>query len=739
MEPSGGKAVSQKTRNAPAQRGAHVGRNLRSLAICWAMASTVAVWAAEPPATANVEALDKAQAEQERLRKMLEGKPKAYEDKVMDATPLPAAPEPGSASAPEEGVRSFFSETRVDWGRSDSGLALRRSTELGQRIEARRETLNYGDFLLQGDFRKQQGTNLGFGSFSAATQRTSERLTLRNIAFPVTQRVFADTNVGDISSEVTDGLARTYRVSLGSSTVRGASTRIFSDTTDLRMGIGSRGTLAGGPYPGFERSQGELAWAGFSERFGDRLIAGVQASHATEVPATNLSLAGVTTDVDSVAASVGYGPEFLRDGDMRTRAIYLRSRTSADGRPEAQGLFVEGAARSGSFRHEYGVYSADPNLRYGDYGLISDNRGAYWRVDSTGLRFNWGLGLDASEQNPRHDPDRVVRRSLNVNANAQYRIDRDRLIGGSAVVLNSRNTLPDGLADTMGSGARSMYASAFYQTRFIGVGRTRFRTNVYRNETLVTNGVPATGEVIEWEQEWIEGNFDTSRPELTTTLGVAHDRSNGVSAVAPTAGLNFRVWPAADWTASGNLRYTASNSNLSTSQGLSGTVDTEHRMDGGWTVGASLSLNQARVEAAAIGGAQPVVTRSNDKFASVYLRWEDTRGTSFRGAALGGGGSVGAGSVSGVVFFDGNRDGEQQSGEAGVPNVEVLLDGRFRTTTDRTGRFVFPLVGSGHHQITLTLETVPLPWGAASDRGVSIDVPLRGLAETRVPVVRVGD
>ena len=133
-----------------------------------------------------------------------------------------------------------------------------------------------------------------------------------------------------------------------------------------------------------------------------------------------------------------------------------------------------------------------------------------------------------------------------------------------------------------------------------------------------------------------------------------------------------------------------------------------------------------------------MVTRSNDKFASVYVRWEDSRGSSWRGAALGSGG-VGAGSVSGVVFFDANRDGEQQSGEAGVPNVEVLLDGRFRTTTDRTGRFVFPLVGSGHHQITLTLETVPLPWGAASDRGVSIDVPLRGIAETRVPVVRVGD
>ena len=82
---------------------------------------------------------------------------------------------------------------------------------------------------------------------------------------------------------MTDALARTYRMSLGSSTVRGASTRAFTDTTDLRVGMGERGTLVGGPYPGFEASQGSLAWAGWSQ-LGDRLLTGVQASRATDVP-----------------------------------------------------------------------------------------------------------------------------------------------------------------------------------------------------------------------------------------------------------------------------------------------------------------------------------------------------------------------------------------------------------------------------------------------------------------------
>lgn len=91
------------------------------------------------------------------------------------------------------------------------------------------------------------------------------------------------------------------------------------------------------------------------------------------------------------------------------------------------------------------------------------------------------------------------------------------------------------------------------------------------------------------------------------------------------------------------------------------------------------------------------------------------------------------------MYFDANRDGEQQAGENGVPGVEVFLDGRYRETTDRRGRFVFALVGSGPHQLTLSAESVPLPWGPAPDRIVRVEVPLRGQTTARIPVVRTGD
>jgi hypothetical protein len=162
----------------------------------------------------------------------------------------------------------------------------------------------------------------------------------------------------------------------------------------------------------------------------------------------------------------------------------------------------------------------------------------------------------------------------------------------------------------------------------------------------------------------------------------------------------------------------------------------------GWRLGAAVSLNQAVVNVSGIAGLRtPTVSRSNDKSAWLYLRWDGSRGTPYQVAGLRApGGSPGGGSLQGFVFFDANRDGEQQPGEGGVPAVEVFLDGRFRATTDRDGRFVFPLVATGTHQLTLTLETVPLPWGVASGQGnVKVEVPLRGQATARIPVVQVGE
>jgi hypothetical protein len=361
-------------------------------------------------------------------------------------------------------------------------------------------------------------------------------------------------------------------------------------------------------------------------------------------------------------------------------------------------------------------------------------------MDGSSLRLNWGMGVTVEDQNPRDEPGRAPKRSWGVSGNARYNINRNDSVGGNFNWTYASMRRRDEVALSLGDNQRSLNAGAFYQTRlFTSLGMSRFRATVHRNEVLVANDIPATGEEIEWEQEWIGGKFETLRPEFATTLGLARDRSNGISETRPTAGVSLRVWPDADWSLGGSLRYTSTRGNLSTSRGLSGTVDSEKVIAPGWRLGGNISLNQAVVDISAAAQGVTQITRSNDRSASIYLRWEASRGAPYEGAGLRSSGSPGGGSLDGIVYFDANRDGEQQGGENGVPGVEVFLDGRYRVTTDRNGRFIFPLVGTGPHQLTLTADTVPLPWGPSMDRALTVQVPLRGQTTAKIPVVRTAD
>ena len=157
---------------------------------------------------AQVQSLDRLEAEQARLRKLMEGKPPAYEDKVMDPSTLP--PQASDDDAPPDastlGLRSYAVEGRYGFSQSDTtGYGKRSANEWGLRTEYRQETLNYGEFTVQADARARNGDDyLNFGPLGQASQRSSGRITLRNLGFPITPHTFADTTVGDMYSEVTD-------------------------------------------------------------------------------------------------------------------------------------------------------------------------------------------------------------------------------------------------------------------------------------------------------------------------------------------------------------------------------------------------------------------------------------------------------------------------------------------------------------------------------------------------------
>ncbi len=707
-----------------------------------------AVLCASAALAAPVESLSLEQLEAQRRAETAQQR--GYQDRFMKESDASGTGDQAQKAASPEpmGLRSWLLETRLGGTTaSATGADGYRQGEWGVRAEYRLETLNHGDWLFQADGRLSSGdTGLGLGGgwWGSTTRRSGLRATVTNLGLPVTSHWLADTRVGDIYSELTTGLARAQRLSLGTTTLRGFSTRLYSGGTELRAGWGERGDLAGGPYPGFETSQGRLGWFGGTRPWGERGYVAAQLGVAQGIPQFYTGWLPDSgqgrQDVTSWALAVGQGRSSVLESERwRWRASLLGSHRSADGTlagaSDAQGLYVEAGRRFGRFSHEFGFHVGRPDLYFGDQRLYGGTRGLYWRMDYSALRLNWGLGLDHESAGTSGGGLYPGYRRTALSANVQIALDRQSSLGGSLSLAQGRySAASEGLPDPSN---RSAYAYAFYQTRIGDWPRTRLSLTLRRNEQIVLDSAAATGQELQWEQDWLAPGDGVHEPELTSTLGYAWDRSSGQTRRYPTAGLRFRRWFDSRSFINGNLRYTSTQGNLATSRGLSGSVSAERELGQGWRLGLMVSLNEARTTTAALPAFEPTVYRSQERSAYVFLRWEGRAGQPYPVIGQRADGR-GTGRIVGQVFLDANGDGRRQADEPGAGRVEVVLGGRYRTLTDAQGRFEFPVVATGAQHLTVTLDTVPLPWGLASEAGTSVLVPLRGDATVELPLVRSG-
>jgi hypothetical protein len=103
---------------------------------------------------------------------------------------------------------------------------------------------------------------------------------------------------------------------------------------------------------------------------------------------------------------------------------------------------------------------------------------------------------------------------------------------------------------------------------------------------------------------------------------------------------------------------------------------------------------------------------------------------------MGGAPGAGAGEITGVVYLDANNNQRFDAGEAGVPNVTVVLDGRFSQQTDANGRFDFQAVASGHHVITVVSDNLPLPWALSNEGRTDVQVSTRDRTDVSIGAER---
>jgi hypothetical protein len=168
-------------------------------------------------------------------------------------------------------------------------------------------------------------------------------------------------------------------------------------------------------------------------------------------------------------------------------------------------------------------------------------------------------------------------------------------------------------------------------------------------------------------------------------------------------------------------------------QSLSVNAAAAWRISRDWSFAARAYLSRGRepqLEILSSALAQAVASPTNNSTAvrgiQLTLRYEWHAGNTF--APIGGVPGSGAGAISGTVFLDVNANGRRDASELGVPNVAIMLDGRFVARTDPQGHYFFPSVVAGPHTLQIESDNVPLPWSPAQRERTELHVPVRGAA-----------
>jgi hypothetical protein len=631
----------------------------------------------------------------------------AYVDQVLEDGPQPAlvmAPSLGSAGGWPRSLRVDYSLAR------DNGAFAGASTGLA--VLAHVDTPNHGALSLNAAL---SGTRV---DHDGSTSWDKSRLwRIDQIGLPLDRGWQANHSAGDLSWLQVPMTRSFGRFGLPSSQLQGATAQYQrGQETQYNLSMGRPGAYAGLGVSGFEPGQGRLLLAGVQQALGPLspgstiALQWAQASDIAERaggPSTSSRSAwaawrwqGQAPWADALAP----GPllSYQRQGGLELQANAIRSQRPEGG--SASGAWLDARWRSRWLDQTAGVFHLDPGLRWGTYEAASDLRGVYWRGELTARQ--WYLSTSAewtSSVSGRSTGDGFA------SITSRYRVDtRNTLTGG----LSVRGGQASGQSVQLGWDRSSAWGQTQWQINFLN-GASRRAARV---------GVDHSLQIANHSNLGFSVGFERSE-ELGSKVDAL-----GWALIAST-----RPWSSV--TLDANLR--GSNSSqarqLHSSVGVGWTLNPSWSLLAQWSQTRGVDLRPVAVlspisEATALALAPQLSTRRMQ----LTLRYQEAAGQA--SAPLGGTPGMGAGTVSGHVYFDGNDNGRRDASEAGVPDVVIRLDGRFIARTDAQGRYEYPAVAPGPHRLEVIADNVPLPWSPTLTGPQPVEVRVRDLTLRDFPV-----
>jgi hypothetical protein len=610
----------------------------------------------------------------------------------------------GGASGTEGLARSLELDGVLSVLRSRGSGSEANVMENGVIARAQWETVHFGAWSLDASARTG-GSNLG-----PSEQGQGGVVTLRQRGMPFDGDWQADNALGDLNAPDIS-LARIQpRFYLPTSPIQGFATE-WRGPSGLQVvaGGGVPGLYDGIEVPNFRTLNGSTATAGAEWSPASQWTVGGQFIEAHDA---NLAVGPVIDGATLLSSSTGLLTAAWSDHGERVQLNLLDGGVS--GKQNSVGAWVDGSIDQGRFLQNAGLFRIDPNMTWGSQLISNDAQGGYYRLNYQSRRWLADVGIDEVRS-----VSGLGTNTTFVTGDTRYQLSRDLGLGGVANLSRSDGGTGwsvEGYLDHANAGGTGRLQADFAETP---AGRD---TTLTLNETWSTpvGFRLSTGASVERISGAVINDFQ---------------QDSTVVSIAAFGGGQFT----GAFGVEGNVRWARAVQGQA-APGVFANVSLTWRLSRTWEmlatyydsrIGTWTPLTVVSPLTPPVATPVPAVQERG-----MFLTFRYRRASGSHFAPLGGAPGAGSGEISGIVFLDANNNGHADAGEAGAPNVTVVLDGRFSMQTDAGGRFDFPVVATGRHIITVIPDNLPLPWSLVKEGRAEVEVMTRDRTEISIAAQR---
>jgi hypothetical protein len=571
--------------------------------------------------------------------------------------------------------------------------------------KAQWETAAYGAWSLDASVRT------GGSDQGPAEQGQGGVITLRQRGMPFDGNWQADNALGDVNSPDIN-LARTQaRFYLPTGPVQGLTTEWRGPSgLQLVAGGGVPGLYDGIIVPNFRTLEGSTATAGAQWSPGSQWTLGGQLVEAHDV---NLAIGPVIDGPALMSSTTGLVSAAWAQGGERVQMNLLDG--SISGKGNSLGTWIDASLAQGRYLQNAGVFRIDPSMTWGNQLISNDVQGGYYRLNYQSRQWLADVGIDEVRS-----VSGLGTNTTFLTGDTRYQLSRDWGIGG---VANASHT----------DGGNSWSIEGFVDhSNAAGTGRAQAdyaHTPQAQDTTLTLNQMWSTPVGMRLSTsasvERISGAVFNGLQQNSTVLELAAFGGGQF-----TNGLGLE----------GNVRWATAVQGQA-APGVSANVSLTWQLSSAWEILATYydsrigAWTPLTVESPLTPPVATPVPAMQERGIFLTFRYRRAAGSHF--APLGGAPGAGSGEIAGVVFLDANNNGRADAGETGAPNVTVVLDGRFSVQTDPNGRFVFPVVATGRHIVTVVSDNLPLPWVLINGGRTELEVTTRDRTDVSIAAQRL--